>query len=73
MFKQQFFGAFASSEQEIEVVKIEGCSYEAFKLMIELIYDDPYDKHEKAFLCRDDFGLLFELLILAEKYQIEGT
>jgi len=55
------------------VVKIEGCSYEAFKLMIELIYDDPYDKHEKAFLCRDDFGLLFELLILAEKYQIEGT
>ena len=55
------------------MVKIEGCSYEAFKLMIELIYDDPYDKHEKAFLCRDDFGLLFELLILAEKYQIEGT
>ena len=54
------------------MVKIEDCSYEAFKQMIELIYDDPYDKHEKAFLCRDDFGLLFELLILADKYQIEG-
>ena len=54
------------------MVKIEDCSYEAFKLMIKLIYDDPYDKHEKAFLCRDDFGLLFELLILADKYQIEG-
>ena len=73
MFKQQFFGALASSEQEVEVVKIEDCSHEAFKLMIELIYDDPYDKQEKALLCRGDFGLLFELLRLADKYQIEGT
>ena len=73
MFKQQFYGSLASTHQKTEVVEIKDCSYEVFNLMLELLYDDAEDKKEKELLISVDAGLLFELLRLADKYQIQGN
>ena len=40
--------------------------------MLELIYDDIKNSYEKHIQSSRDVGLLFELLRLADKYQIEG-
>ena len=40
--------------------------------MLNLIYDDTMDPYEKHIQNSLDVGLLFELLQLADKYQIEG-
>ena len=40
--------------------------------MLKLIYDDTMDFYEKHIQNSMDVELLFELLRLADKYQIEG-
>lgn len=53
-------------------MEIKDCSYVVFELMLKLIYDDTKDRYEKHIQNSIDVGLLFELLRLADKYQIEG-
>jgi len=72
VFRNQFYGSLASTHQEIEEVEINDCSYVVFELMLKLIYDDTMDFYEKHIQKSIDVELLFELLRLADKYQIEG-
>lgn len=54
------------------MVEIKDFSFEGFTQMMKLIYDTADNMFEKLFYNILDVALLFEILRLADKYQIEG-
>ncbi|XP_023327785.1 uncharacterized protein LOC111700915 isoform X2 [Eurytemora carolleeae] len=71
VFKKQFFGSLASTTEKLELVEIKDFSFEGFTQMMKLIYDTADNMFEKLFYDILDVALLFEILRLADKYQIE--
>jgi len=65
VFKQMFDGPLKKNES-IETVEVRGCSPKAFKVLIDLIYED------KTLLKNQGFSELFEIVKLADKYDIQG-
>ena len=72
VFKKQFFGSLASTTEKLELVEIKDFSFEGFTQMMKLLYDTAEKKFEKQLFNILDVALLFEILRLADKYQIEG-
>ena len=73
VFKQQFFGSLSanknsgdSTQDKMEIVNIQGLTFSIFKDFIELIISSDANIIDTA----EDFEYLFEMLRIADKYQV---
>jgi len=65
VFKTQFTGPLNSGGDELGMIVLKECSYDSFMNLLNIIYG--VEVADSA-----DTGLMFDTLLLAEKYQIDG-
>jgi len=68
IFKQQFFGPM---KEENEKVEVEDSSFETFKIFIDFIYKEMEIPKFYSIKTVGEMEELFEMIYLAEKYQVE--
>ena len=74
VFKQQFFGSMSSTnsrdsnQNKMEIVNIQGYSYNMVKDFIELIVTSNFSIVDTA----EDMGYLYEMLKIADMYEVHG-